>query len=71
VKLKKNVNYCLTCFLMLKHLKSNWNCCINILTNKTWTTFLFCKIALESFIKPFQWLMLKNKFVSIIQQLRN
>jgi hypothetical protein len=23
VKLKKNVNYCLTCFLMLKHLKSN------------------------------------------------
>jgi hypothetical protein len=26
----------------------------------------FCKIALESFIKPFEWLMLKNKFVSII-----
>jgi hypothetical protein len=33
--------------------------------------FSFFKIALESFIKPFQWLMLKNKFVSIIQQLRN
>jgi hypothetical protein len=33
--------------------------------------FPFCKIALESFIRPFEWLMLKNKFVSIIQQLRN
>jgi hypothetical protein len=33
--------------------------------------FPFCKIALESFIKQFEWLMLKNKFVSIIQQLRN
>jgi hypothetical protein len=33
--------------------------------------FPFCKIALESFIKPFEWLMLKNKFVCIIQQLRN
>jgi hypothetical protein len=31
----------------------------------------FCRIALESFIKPFEWLMLKNKFVGIIQQLRN
>jgi hypothetical protein len=31
--------------------------------------FPFCKIALESFVKPFEWLMLKNKFVSIIQQL--
>jgi hypothetical protein len=25
---------------------------------------------LESFIKPFEWLMLNSKFVSIIQQLR-
>jgi hypothetical protein len=33
--------------------------------------FPFCKIALEYFIKQFEWLMLKNKFVSIIQQLRN
>jgi hypothetical protein len=33
--------------------------------------FPFCIIALESFIKPFEWLMLKNRFVSIIQQLRN
>jgi hypothetical protein len=33
--------------------------------------FPFCKIALESFIKPSEWLMLKNKFVSIIQQLQN
>jgi hypothetical protein len=31
--------------------------------------FPFCKIALESFSKPFEWLMLKNKFASIIQQL--
>jgi hypothetical protein len=33
--------------------------------------FPFYKTALESSIKPFEWLMLKNKFVSIIQQLRN
>jgi hypothetical protein len=39
--------------------------------NKTWTTFPFCKIAFESFIKPFEWLMLKSKFTSIIQQFRN
>jgi hypothetical protein len=31
--------------------------------------FPFCRIALESFIKQFEWLMLKNKFVSIIHQL--
>jgi hypothetical protein len=31
--------------------------------------FPFYKIALESFIKPYEWLMLKNKFASIIQQL--
>jgi hypothetical protein len=33
--------------------------------------FPFCTIALESFTKLLEWLMLKNKFVSIIQQLRN
>jgi predicted RNA-binding protein with EMAP domain len=33
--------------------------------------FSFCKIALESFIEQSEWLMLKNKLVSIIQQLRN
>jgi hypothetical protein len=33
--------------------------------------FPFYNIALESFIKPFEWLMLKNKSVSIIQQLRS
>jgi hypothetical protein len=31
----------------------------------------FCRIALESFIRPSEWLILKNKFVSIIQRLRN
>jgi hypothetical protein len=31
--------------------------------------FPFCKIALVPFIKTFEWLMLKNKFVNIIQQL--
>jgi hypothetical protein len=33
--------------------------------------FPFCKIALESFIEQSEWLILKNKLVSNIQQLRN
>jgi hypothetical protein len=69
VKLKENVNYCLTCFLMFE--ASEMKLLHKHINEQNLDHFPFCKIALESFIKPFDWLMLKNKFVSIIQQLRN
>jgi hypothetical protein len=33
--------------------------------------FPFCKIVLESFFELFEWLTLKNKSVSVIQQFQN
>jgi hypothetical protein len=43
----------------------------NHINEKNLYHFPFCRIALESFVKPFERLMLKNKFVTVIYQLGN
>lgn len=68
---KENISYCMMCFLLLNHLKWYCNCWVNILANEIWNTTLFWKISLEYLSKPSECLVLKNKFVSMIQQLLN